>query len=95
MKFVEERSIDDLGRIVIPKGIREKLGIKENNCLDIYIDGDNIIIKKAKAKGNSELDDRIKVVMRELFPYVNRSDQIPEIISRIEEIRKIILDGME
>ena len=52
MKFVEERSIDDLGRIVIPKGIREKLGIKENNCLDIYIDGDNIIIKKAKAKEN-------------------------------------------
>lgn len=33
--------------------------------------------------------------MKELFPYVNRPDQISEIISRIEEIRKIILDGME
>ena len=95
MNYIESRSIDDLGRVVIPKEIRRNLEIKENNFLDIYLDGDNIILKKAKAKGNSELDDRIKVVMRELFPYVNRSDQIPEIISRIEEIRKIILDGME
>ncbi len=95
MNYIESRSIDGLGGVVIPKGIREKLGIKENNCLDIYLDGDNIILKKAKTKGNSELDDRIKVVMRELFPYVNRPDQISEIISRIEEIRKIILDGME
>ena len=75
MNYIESRSIDDLGRVVIPKEIRRNLEIKENNFLDIYLDGDNIILKKAKAKGNSELDDRIKVVMRELFPYVNRSDQ--------------------
>ena len=95
MNYIESRSIDDLGRVVIPKEIRRNLEIKENNFLDIYLDGDNIILKKAKAKGNSELDDRIKVIMRELFPYVNRPDQISEIISCIEEIRKIILDGME
>ena len=93
MKFVEERSVDDLGRIVIPREIRSELKIHEMDRLKIYIDDDNIVLKKAKE--NSELDDRIKVVMRELFPYVNRPDQISEIISHIEEIRKIILDGME
>lgn len=40
------RRIDDLGRIVIPKDIRKKLHIKESEPLEIFIDGEEIKIKK-------------------------------------------------
>lgn len=40
------RRIDELGRIVIPKDIRKKLHIKENETLEIFIDNDEIRIKK-------------------------------------------------
>ena len=40
------RRIDELGRIVIPKDIRKKLHIKDNEPLEIYIENDEIHIKK-------------------------------------------------
>ena len=40
------RRIDDLGRIVIPKEIRKNLKIKENEVLEIFINNDEIILKK-------------------------------------------------
>lgn len=40
------RRIDELGRIVIPKDIRKKLHMKENEPLEIYIEDDGIKIKK-------------------------------------------------
>lgn len=40
------RKIDDLGRIVIPMETRRILGIKEKDALEIYVDGEHIILKK-------------------------------------------------
>lgn len=40
------RRIDDLGRIVIPKEIRRNLKIKDNEVLEIFIENENIILKK-------------------------------------------------
>lgn len=40
------RRIDELGRIVIPKDIRKKLHIKENEPLEIFIENDEIKISK-------------------------------------------------
>ena len=40
------RRIDDLGRIVIPKEIRRNLRIKEADNLEVFIDGEDIILKK-------------------------------------------------
>ena len=42
------RRVDDLGRIVIPRGIRRILGIKESDPMEIFIDGEDIIIRKYK-----------------------------------------------
>lgn len=39
------RAIDDLGRIVIPKDIREKLNIKANDTFNIYEDNGLIILE--------------------------------------------------
>ena len=40
------RKIDILGRIVIPKEIRNRLNIDENDNIEIYIDENMIILKK-------------------------------------------------
>ena len=58
------RRIDDLGRIVIPKEIRKNLKIIENEVLEIFINNDEIILKKFSPFNDSEkvLSDYIKVI---------------------------------
>lgn len=48
------RRIDDLGRIVIPKEIRRVLRIKDGESLEIFLDSDNIVLKKYSPIGNFE-----------------------------------------
>ena len=48
------RRIDDLGRIVIPKEIRKNLKIKENEVLEIFIENENIILKKYSSFNDME-----------------------------------------
>ena len=40
------RKVDDLGRVVMPIELRRTLGIKEKDALEIFIDGENIILQK-------------------------------------------------
>lgn len=40
------RRVDDLGRIVIPSELRNKFGIGESDPIEIFVDGNNIILKK-------------------------------------------------
>ena len=40
------RKVDELGRIVIPREIRNKFEIAEKDPLEIYVDGSSIILKK-------------------------------------------------
>ncbi|MBO0555743.1 AbrB/MazE/SpoVT family DNA-binding domain-containing protein [Clostridium botulinum] len=40
------RRVDDLGRIVIPKELRRTLDIDERDALEIYTEGEQIILKK-------------------------------------------------
>ena len=40
------RNIDELGRIVIPKEIRKKFDIASADPIEIYVDGDKIILSK-------------------------------------------------
>ena len=40
------RKLDELGRVVIPKEIRNKLDIEEKDPIEIYLDGTSIILKK-------------------------------------------------
>lgn len=42
------RKIDELGRVVIPIELRRTLAIAEKDALEIFIDGDKIILKKYK-----------------------------------------------
>lgn len=44
------RSLDHLGRIVIPVEIRRNFEIKENDPLEIYVEDDRIILQKYKPR---------------------------------------------
>ncbi|KAA0794983.1 AbrB/MazE/SpoVT family DNA-binding domain-containing protein [Bacillus sp. BPN334] len=43
------RKIDELGRIVIPKELRRTLGIVEKEPLEIFVEGERIILQKYKS----------------------------------------------
>ncbi|QCR33161.1 AbrB/MazE/SpoVT family DNA-binding domain-containing protein [Lysinibacillus sp. SGAir0095] len=40
------RKVDELGRVVIPKELRRVLNINEKDPLEIFVEGDKIILKK-------------------------------------------------
>ena len=40
------RKVDELGRVVIPIELRRTLQIAEKDPLEIYVDGERIILKK-------------------------------------------------
>ena len=40
------RKLDELGRVVIPKEIRNKLDIEEKDSIEIYLEGSSIILRK-------------------------------------------------
>lgn len=42
------RNIDELGRIVIPKEMRKKMDIESSDPIEIYVEGDKIILQKYK-----------------------------------------------
>lgn len=39
------RKVDELGRVVIPIELRRTLGIGEKDALEIYVDGERIMLK--------------------------------------------------
>ena len=44
------RRIDELGRIVLPKELRNKLGINIKDPMEIYVDGHSITLRKVEDK---------------------------------------------
>lgn len=40
------RKVDELGRVVIPIELRRTLGIGEKDALEIFVDGEKIVLKK-------------------------------------------------
>lgn len=62
------RRIDDLGRVVIPKEIRQKLKINEGDPLEIFLSDDGVICFKLyqeKPLSNEEILNRFEEMSRE------------------------------
>lgn len=45
------RDIDKLGRIVIPAEVRRELRLKEGTPVEIFLEGENIILRRYKFHG--------------------------------------------
>ena len=58
------RRIDDLGRIVIPKELRKSLRIKNGDSLEIFVDQEDIILKKNHTKNGdkNEIFKKIRTI---------------------------------
>lgn len=54
------RRIDDMGRIVLPKELRNSLNLKERDGMQIFLDDNSIILKPYRTMcfvcGESEMD---------------------------------------
>lgn len=46
MKTGIRRKIDDLGRLVIPAGIRRSLGIQEGDALEVHVEGERVVLTR-------------------------------------------------
>lgn len=53
------RQVDPLGRVVLPKELRDTMGIPEKTPLEIYTDKDCIIFKKYSAANTCMLTNEI------------------------------------
>lgn len=59
------RKVDELGRLVIPMELRRTLGIAEKDPVEIFIDGEQIILQKyqpnvEKEEVRQNLEDLLK-----------------------------------
>lgn len=56
------RKLDDLGRIVIPMELRRLFGIATHDSLEIFVEGDKIILEKAEPSCaiDGRMDDLIE-----------------------------------
>lgn len=48
------RGIDNLGRIVLPKELRNSLKLGKDARLEIFVDGDTILLKKYRPTGTCD-----------------------------------------
>ena len=64
------RKVDDLGRVVLPIELRRNLRIDEKDPLEIYVNGDQVILKKYEpscifcGKGEDVLNFKEKNICR-------------------------------
>lgn len=61
------RRIDDLGRIVIPKDVRKRLGIKEGTPVEINIENDTVVLVPYLSKA-----ERLKRWERQIFARMDK-----------------------
>lgn len=86
------RRIDDIGRVVIPKEIRQTMGIQVGDPLEIFINTDGEVIFK-KYFGYDSQKERIKNTCAALQMMCNAVDGMDkDIIEKLEELRDMIED---
>lgn len=76
------RKIDDLGRVVVPKETRRTLGIEEGDSLEIFVNGNQVILQKYQPE--TEKED----VISKLHKMTEGAD--PDVIETIDRAIKLI-----
>jgi AbrB family transcriptional regulator (stage V sporulation protein T) len=65
------RRVDELGRIVIPKEIRKNLKIRDGESLEIFINGDAVVLKKYSYM--SDLNDIAQACSDSFYDIINKN----------------------
>lgn len=85
------RRIDDLGRVVIPKEIRRSLRIKDGETLEIFVDSNNIVLKKFSMMKN--IIEYASDIVDVLYSYLKKTIIVTDndsIVACSNNIKKII-----
>ncbi|MDO4368960.1 MAG: stage V sporulation T C-terminal domain-containing protein [bacterium] len=87
------RRIDDLGRVVIPKEIRKTLKIKDGESVEIFVDRENIILKKYHPFGGAPdfYKDYVDAIYSELGGNIMIADR-DRIVAASGELKKDCFD---
>ncbi|MBQ7387330.1 MAG: AbrB/MazE/SpoVT family DNA-binding domain-containing protein [Clostridia bacterium] len=60
-----EKEIDSLGRVVIPKAFRKKLGVESSSTVFVTLEGDSVVIspvsKRCVLCGNAKSESEIRI----------------------------------
>lgn len=84
------RRVDDLGRIVIPKEIRRILNVREGSPMELYIDGNKLVIERYKTFDSiSETVDTLQALIDD-YSEEFREDNLPSLHDQIDELKKTI-----
>ena len=73
------RRIDDLGRIVIPRDIRDHFRVKSGDTFEIFIEDENI-------------KERVKTILRKLEINLNTNEDSESLIKYIRNDKKALAD---
>lgn len=86
------RRLDELGRIVIPKEIRNKLGFNSGDLLDMNISSDGLVIQKCNSTFK---EDYVNEIIN-LVDYLSEYDLIltngESIIGKSSKVEKLVID---
>jgi len=73
---ISSRSIDNLGRICVPKKMREALDICIDDELQLICDGEKIIISKAVPENPRKLLQRLRIACPEAIQKINEIENL-------------------
>lgn len=78
------RRMDDFGRIVIPKEIRQRAGITEGTPMEIMMEKDTIVLRKYPS-GNL-LSETVQILETQIEDYLSEGSKLENLM----EVRKHI-----
>lgn len=93
------RSIDDLGRIVIPKEIRNSLDIQPGQNLELFIENDFILLKKFNCEEETEsllnkamfyIEENLHLSMKEKYEIYSNIKKIKEKLNEKTKDNRIL-----
>lgn len=95
MKTSVTRKIDELGRIVIPSDFREELGMEPGEKVEIYVDGERVILKRTiKTDPLSEINS-LKERIKKAYDIAWNNDISSPDCLKYEEMHKILKEVMD
>jgi transcriptional pleiotropic regulator of transition state genes len=81
------RKVDELGRVVIPVELRKVLTIKEKDPVEIFVDGNHIILQKYKAQNECIITGEVTSQNREYAKGIVLSPRGVEILKHEIEFK--------
>jgi len=84
------RKVDELGRVVLPIELRRNLGIEVSDTLEIFTEGENIILRRYDAVDDLlTMANRLK--NRVAAEGIDESKKV--LLSKLEDIENIIMSS--